>query len=114
MRQRPDKWKLDGTTPVPMRDDELLAWAEWYEKADRIVKQEYAGPYFISTVFLGLDHNFARNGPPILFETMIFSDFASLSYQERCSTWEEALAMHQRGVEWATIRKEHWGTEGML
>jgi hypothetical protein len=26
----------------------------------------------VSTVFLGLDHNFGMNGPPILFETMVF------------------------------------------
>ena len=27
---------------------------------------------FISTVFLGIDHNFNLEGPPLLFETMIF------------------------------------------
>jgi len=71
------------------------------------------GPYFVSTIFLGLDHQWG-NGPPILFETMVFvenphtvellgkeitlnSDF--LDIQERCSTWLEAEAQHQRVID---------------
>jgi hypothetical protein len=85
-------------------DNELLIWAEWFQHADRTVVQEYIGPYRISTVFMGLDHNFWDTGPPILFETMIFSDGATLDYQDRCSTWDEALEMHQRGLIWAVAK----------
>lgn len=92
-------YRLEGTTIVPM--DDLREWAEWFETAERVVKQEDVGPYLVSTVFLGLDHNFAMHGPPILFETMIWVDGATLDYQERCSTWDEALVMHQEGVEFA-------------
>lgn len=30
------------------------------------------GPYVVSTVWIGLDHNFG-NGPPLIFETMVFT-----------------------------------------
>ena len=51
----------------------------------------------VSTVFLGLDHNFNDAGPPVLFETMIFGGKHN-EYQERCSTWEEAEALHKKAV----------------
>jgi hypothetical protein len=103
---RPHLYRLEGTTPVAMSDEELLEWGRWFQKADRIVKQEYIGPYFVSTVFLGTDYNFAMQGPPILFETMIFCDGEGDLYQDRCSTWDEALMMHQRGVEWAAAKEQ--------
>jgi hypothetical protein len=55
------------------------------------------GKVDISTVFLGLDHNFF-GGKPLLFETMVFGG-ENDEYQNRCSTWEEAEAMHQVAVE---------------
>jgi hypothetical protein len=64
------KYILKGNKPVPCYD--LLEWAEWFEKADRHIGQfKYRG-VFISTVFLGLDHNFLRSGDPILWESMVF------------------------------------------
>lgn len=30
------------------------------------------GPYWVSTVWLGLDHRFTGDGPPLIFETMVF------------------------------------------
>jgi hypothetical protein len=30
------------------------------------------GPFEVSTVFLGIDHNFRMDGPPMIFETMTF------------------------------------------
>jgi hypothetical protein len=104
LKARPHLYRLDGQTPVAMEDDDLSEWGRWFGKGDRIVKREYVGPYHVSTVFLGIDHNFAMEGPPILFETMIFCDGADLDYQDRCSTWAEALEMHRRGVEWATAK----------
>ena len=49
----------------------LMEWARWFETADRHVAQDTIGDYWVSTVFLGLDHNYG-SGPPILFETMVF------------------------------------------
>lgn len=55
----------------------------------------------VSTVFLGLDHNWG-GGPPLLFETMIFTDGEG-GYCRRYSAWEEAEAGH-----WETVRMLDW------
>jgi hypothetical protein len=60
------------------------------------------GQVDISTVFLGLDHNFF-GGKPLLFETMVFGGDNN-EYQNRCSTWEEAESMHQLAVEMVRLK----------
>lgn len=77
-----------------------------------------AGGRFVSTVFLGLDHSW-MGGPPLVFETMIFEKgwrtkerpkinwkkpklpkgrpnerTAIHDWQDRYSTWDEAIAGH--------------------
>lgn len=84
------RFKLEGHTVVPVGD--FMEWAEWFDKADRRIKQETVGKYFVSTVFLGLDHQFG-GGAPLLFETMVFAEGESVDC-ERCSTWEEAEIQH--------------------
>jgi hypothetical protein len=81
--------------PVPIEDP--IRWGKWFQSADRVVRKEYVGPYLVSTVFLGLNHNWT-GGPPILFETMVFIDGGSLDEQTRCSTWDQALQMHENMV----------------
>jgi hypothetical protein len=55
----------------------------------------------VSTVFLGLDHQYG-DGPPLVFETMIFPpDSWSEVYCERYSTWAEAEAGHATAIEHA-------------
>ncbi len=120
----PGHYILIGQTPVPCED--VLEWGRWLQTANRRVRLTRVGPYFVSTVFLGLDHSFGamfgrEAGPPILFETMVYienprdvefaavpeygieaqtvhfvSDF--LDIQERCSTWLEAEAQHAKIV----------------
>jgi hypothetical protein len=90
-----DKYVLIGQTVVPC--DDLLEWAMTYETQDRRVGRWRRGPVLVSTVFLGLDHNWG-DGPPILFETMIFFLGASVDYQERCATWDQAEAMHGEAI----------------
>ena len=41
--------------------------------------------------------NIYRKGPPILFETMIFGGTLN-EFQNLCSTWAEAEAMHNLAV----------------
>jgi hypothetical protein len=72
---------------------DLLEWADWFEQANRTVRRSFIGEYFISTVFLSMDHSFF-GGPPELFETMIFKNGDSL-YETRCTTWRQALKMHR-------------------
>lgn len=60
----------------PVAEPDLFAWAEWLEGAYRTGSRHLAddtiGPYRVSTIFLGLDHQFGVGGPPVLWETMIF------------------------------------------
>lgn len=93
--------------PVAVADG--LEWSVWFGTAKRRVRLTRLGWVKISTVFLGLDHNHSREGPPLLFETMAWTDITPyeaelgftisrdwLDIQERCSTWEEAEAQHER------------------
>lgn len=79
--------------------DNLIDWAEWMEhRESRRVAYTEVGESNVSTVFLGLDHQWGE-GPPILFETMVFGGPLN-EYQERCSTWEEAVRQH----EWIVLK----------
>lgn len=81
-------WKLDGHKVVPAND--ALDWGRSFASADRHVGNDAIGDVRISTVFLGIGHDY---DPPILFETMIFGGDHD-QYQERCSTWDEAEKQH--------------------
>jgi hypothetical protein len=84
----------DGHTPIAEPD--LLTWGRWMQGADVERMVEFTGNegQFVSTVFLGLDHNFFGGGPPLVFETMVFGG-AQDGAQERYSTWAEAEAGHR-------------------
>jgi hypothetical protein len=80
----------------------LEEWASFFEgRAKRRVALTEEGDIAVSTVFLGLDHNWGE-GPPLLFETMIFGGPHD-EEQWRYSTWDEAVAGHQRACEIAGI-----------
>ena len=90
-------WILDELgNPEPAT---LEVWARWFENnRDRIVKQEMVGDVKVSTVFLGLDHNWGQ-GPPVLWETMVFGGKMD-QHQERCAgNREQAEAMHESVLE---------------
>lgn len=80
----------------PMKCTDPLEWAGWFETAGekRIVARDQIGDVLISTVFLGLDHNFDGHKEPILWETMIFGGPHN-EWQERASTKEGALSNHR-------------------
>lgn len=69
-----------------------------------IVKQERIDQYFVSTVWLGINHAYG-DSPPLIFETMIFVDDSKETlndvYMERYTTEAEAIAGHATAVEWA-------------
>ena len=55
----------------------------------------------VSTVFLGLCHNFSyHNKIPIVFETMVFKNDRSSIFQEQYATWKQAEKGHKRTIEW--------------
>lgn len=83
---------------VPVAEPDLVKWALWFGRADRHVGQTEIGASVVSTVFIGVDHRHGRRAPPLLFETMVFTDGEAEDYQERCSTWLEAEQQHVRAV----------------
>ena len=97
-----DRYILIDKIPVPEPD--LIKWAQWFETGNRRVAETVVlEKYWVSTVFLGMDHNFSPVGPPKLFETMIFGPKPSgdsLDYMARTSTWELALEQHQDAINW--------------
>jgi hypothetical protein len=104
----PGRYILDDNgEPVPCPN--LMEWAMWMEKGDRIVLQTQMGESRVSTVFLGLDHSFGRAGPPTLFETMIFGGPCNEEcwrYATRLEALEgHAAAMQQ--VEQAMKERQH-------
>lgn len=88
---------LDGKQPVPV---DLLTWGRWFGANDngRFVARTPVGDAEVSTVFIGLDHNFRADGPPLIFETMAFGGACDGATQ-RYSTWEQAEAGHAAMVE---------------
>jgi hypothetical protein len=84
----------DGHPPIAEPD--LLKWGKWLEgsSAERGVDFTGNADQYVSTVFLALDHDFFGEGPPLLFETMVFGG-AQDGACYRYSTWEEAEAGHR-------------------
>ena len=81
----------------PVKEPRLFVWAQWMESGDRAVARTEVGESVVSTVFLGLDHNFFGHGAPILFETLVLTG-PNDGEGERYSTLEEARLGHERMV----------------
>lgn len=93
---RPRYYILRGHDPIPC--DDLMEWASNFEVGYRRVAHDRfmadSGDWIrVSTVFLGLDHNYWDTGEPILFETMVFGGVLD-EYMWRYCTWEEAEEGH--------------------
>ena len=73
----------------------LMQWAELYEKpaGRRVARTVVSDGVDVSTVLLGLDHRFGGDGPPIIFETMVFGGPLD-GEQDRYATRAEAEAGH--------------------
>lgn len=76
----------------------LYEWGQWFETANRAVAKTKIGDILVSTVFLGLDHNFSDEGDPLLFETLVFDSEGEGGEMLRYFTWDEAEAGHKEMV----------------
>jgi hypothetical protein len=87
----------------PVAIDSVDDWAVWMNDSDRkVAYTKIDNDVAVSTVFLGLDHQYG-NGPPLLFETMIFGG----PLDNKCwrySSWDDAEIGHQ-----AAVRKARQG-----
>lgn len=87
---------LDGRECVPATMTEWCAWFEDAGEKRRVGHTLFFGEISISTICLGMDHSFG-DGPPLLFETIIFG-WREHGWQDRCSTYREAELMHRHAV----------------
>jgi hypothetical protein len=121
---------LNGHEPVALTGPNAVhQWARWFEgaigidgpEARRKDKRRVAftdlGFCTVSTVFLGIDHRFFDDGPPILFESMVFANPTPGAafpdelegLMDRYCTWDEAEAGHEAMV--AKVRQRFWRKE---
>lgn len=69
----------------------------YHEKYKRVAETTLADGKWVSTVWLGLNHNYTPSGPPLIFETMVFDSLGGTAiddYTERYSTLEQAQSGH--------------------
>lgn len=82
----------------PVHEPDLVKFGRWFETADRVIDKSTAGQYCVSTVFLGIDHNFSFNlssrGKAVLFETMVFGPDKYNEYTWRYTTLGDAKKGH--------------------
>lgn len=99
-----DWFRLSGKTPVRMPEGQYPD-----RKRDNwcVGRTSVGKDVQVSTVFLGLDHGYGE-GPPILFETLVFGGPLDQSGDRYC-TWEEAEAGHERWVKAAGGESEGSG-----
>lgn len=105
----------DGV-PIPCYD--MQEWNDFLEHRKHVAKTT-VGEHWVSTVFLGLDHQWG-DGPPLLYETMVFENEEKMTeevtlpsgavipsrpyheslddYAQRHSTRELALEWHRHVV----------------
>lgn len=83
---------------VPFAVD-LETWGVFFENNDnrRLAQTVINEKTRVSTIFLGLDHNFYANGEPVLFETMIFGGPLD-GQQWRYTTYADAERGHDEAV----------------
>lgn len=87
----------DGKTPVLC--DNLIQWSKFFGnyEARRVDATElHDGKVLVSTVFLGVDHDYGEV-VPLLWETMIFGGEHDL-YRERYARHDSAIAGHAAAV----------------
>lgn len=92
-------------------DLEQLGYRKGFDFENRLNLKTQVGKYEVSTVDLGLNHQFDESLPPLYYETMIFIKGDTFEerhseenpfeyYQERYTTEEEARIGHQKAIDY--------------
>jgi len=83
------------------REIDMMEWGRLHSAPyKRVAETTLEDGTWISTVWLGIDHRLGGDGPPLIFETMVFASKDDLSEKDmaRYSTEAEALAGHAEMV----------------
>lgn len=79
-----------------------MEWAKDFEQGMKLRRVDETLLWWggrVSTIWLGLNHNFGLNGPPLIFETMVFPPKSTMDLDmERYSNEAQAIAGHQAMV----------------
>lgn len=105
-----EKYVLDENRNVK-RCHNLMVWARWFETSGerRRVAQDFFWDCDVSTVFLSTNHQFNPDGPPLLFETMVFGGDEDEDLEQwRWTSWEEATAGHAVVCKAVASRRPRW------
>jgi len=87
------------------REGNQISMDEWInlreDQENRFIDRDVINGFLISTVWIGLDHQFG-DGPPLVFETMVFDQREKENWEDifckRASTEEQAREAHQEAV----------------
>lgn len=89
----------------PVEESDILKWGKWFSENNerRVIRKTKIdnGNIVVSTVFLGINHNF-RDGEPLIFETMVFciNELNPMhNYQLRYSDKVSAVSGHKKIVD---------------
>jgi hypothetical protein len=103
--------------PGVLREIGLDEWARIFEHtAGRILAIDviHDGLVAVSTVWMGIDHRHSDDGPPLIYETMVFHEHAQApiigEYQTRYSYRDDALRGHAVALAWAIAHGLSAGT----
>lgn len=105
----------------------VVVWAKFCEEPEKRVVAQHTATFtddkgkewdiYISTVFLGIDHNFGEKGAPLLFETMAFPieehapAYGKELFMERYTTFDEAFEAHYKLLEKLDLKNIESKTE---
>lgn len=98
----------------PRATEDFREWGDMFKGERHVAKTEIqkdGQKGRVSTVFLGIDHNHSGEGPPLLFETMVFlGDGNDDDYCDRHATRAEAEAGHTEAL--AVYMQQGWKVGG--
>lgn len=74
---------------------DFVTWAMWFENPNRhVAYTQVSSEITVSTVFLGLDHRWFGEGPPIVFESLVFGGPLD-GDGGRYASWDDAETGHK-------------------
>ncbi len=90
----------------PERCNDLIIWERWFEHDQRrVVRQQHFSvdgcALFVVTAFVGRDQRYFGEGPPLLWETIVFDEADDPRCEidvERYSSRADAIAGHNHIV----------------
>ena len=90
-------YMLVDKKPVAISSEEFMSSPWLMSIRARRIAETFISEVHISTVFLSIDHSWG-DGPPVLFETMIFGGKHD-NWQTRSTSYEGAMKNHVEAVE---------------